>query len=76
MRQLGTYASSFLMAAILTLPAWGLDTNKNSAVPGTLNYVEGQAEIGNEALKSKSIGNVELQPGQTVNTETGNQKSC
>lgn len=71
MRQLGIYASSFLLAAILTLPAWGLDTNKNSAVPGTLNYVEGQAEIGNEALKSKSIGNVELQPGQTVNTQTG-----
>jgi hypothetical protein len=40
-------------------------------MPGTVNYVEGQAAIGNEALDSKSIGATELQAGQTLTTENG-----
>ena len=63
--------ASFFLAAILSAPAWGSDANAKSAVPGTLNYVEGQASIGDQALNSKSIGSAELQPGQSLTTEKG-----
>lgn len=61
----------FFLAAILAAPAWGSVTSAKSAVPGTLNYVEGQASIGDQALDSKSIGSAELQPGQSLITEKG-----
>ncbi len=62
---------SFVLAAILTAPAWASEASAKSAVPGTLNYVEGQASIGDQALDSKSIGTAELQPGQSLVTEKG-----
>jgi hypothetical protein len=61
----------FLLAAVLSAPAWGNETSAKSAVPGTLNYVEGQASIGDQALNSKSIGNAELHPGESLVTEKG-----
>lgn len=63
-------ASTFL-AAILALPAFGSDSNANAAVPGSINYVEGQVSIGTKALDSKSIGSVELQTGESLTTENG-----
>jgi hypothetical protein len=59
--------ASFFLAAVLSAPAWGA----TPALPGTVNYVEGQASIGNEALNSKSVGSVDLQAGQTLTTGTG-----
>ncbi len=59
--------ASLILAAILSAPAWGA----TPALPGTLNYVEGHAAIGTEALNAKSIGSVNLQSGQTLTTETG-----
>jgi hypothetical protein len=38
---------------------------------GMLNYVEGQASIGGQALSEKSAGSMELQPGQTLATQNG-----
>jgi hypothetical protein len=61
----------FFLAAILSAPAWADVTSAQSAVPGTLNYVEGQVSIGEQALNSKSIGNAELQPGESLVTEKG-----
>jgi hypothetical protein len=61
----------FLLAAILSAPAWADATSAKTAVPGTLNYVEGQVSIGDQALNSKSIGTVELQPGESLTTEKG-----
>ncbi|HZC23793.1 MAG TPA: FecR domain-containing protein [Candidatus Binatia bacterium] len=62
------------LAAILSLPAWGNDTdNRQNAMPGTLNYVEGQASIADHTLDSKSVGTAELQNGQVM--ETGNGKA-
>lgn len=52
------------LAAILSAPAWGATT----PLPGTLNYLEGQAKIGAEALTPKSIGSVQLQKGQSLST--------
>jgi hypothetical protein len=60
---------SLSLCAAMTLPAWAAGTN--TAFPGTLNYVEGQASIGNEGLSEKSIGAVDLGPGQSVMTKDG-----
>jgi hypothetical protein len=40
-------------------------------VPGTLNYVEGQASIGTETLNSKSIGTAQLETNQSLTTQNG-----
>jgi len=45
--------------------------NQAPARPGTLNYVEGQVYLGQQSLDSKSIGNVELAPGETLSTDQG-----
>ena len=49
------------------MPALGID----SAIPGTLNYIEGQATVADQTVNAKSIGSVELQPGQSFTTESG-----
>jgi uncharacterized membrane protein YgcG len=61
----------FFLAAILSAPAWADVTSAKTAVPGTLNYVEGQVSMGDQALNSSSIGTEELQPGQSLVTEKG-----
>jgi hypothetical protein len=55
------------LAGVLTAPAMGV----NTALPGTLNYIEGQAYIGDQQLSSKSVGSVELEPGQSLTTTNG-----
>lgn len=62
---------SFFLAAIFSAPAWADTASAKTATPGTLNYVEGQASIGDQALNSQSVGTAELQPGQQLTTETG-----
>jgi hypothetical protein len=57
--------SSFL-AGVLTASAWAAA----NAVPGTVNYVEGQVAIGEQTLDAHSVG-TGLQPGQSITTETG-----
>ncbi|HVZ18911.1 MAG TPA: FecR domain-containing protein [Terriglobales bacterium] len=58
----------FFLAALLTaLPV----SATNTALPGTLNFVEGQASIQNQPLSSKSVGSADLQPGQELTTENG-----
>jgi hypothetical protein len=59
--------SGFFLAAILSAPAFGTRT----ALPGTLNYVEGTAQIGSQSLNGQSVGTTALQAGQTISTGTG-----
>jgi hypothetical protein len=61
------------LAAILSIPAWGVSTgqNQNSAVPGTINYVEGKAYVGDQPLDQKSVGKTNLEVGQVLNTDVG-----
>ena len=67
------FGSCFL-AALLTIPMWGSETtDRRTAMPGTLNYVEGQASIGDQTLNSHAVGNADLQNGQVL--ETGNGKA-
>jgi hypothetical protein len=43
----------------------------NPAVPGTINYVEGSASISGRPLNQQSVGYVQLQPGQVLQTANG-----
>lgn len=42
-----------------------------SAVPGTVNYVEGQVTVDGRPLSSSSIGSITLQPNQIIQTSQG-----
>lgn len=42
-----------------------------SAVPGTLNYIEGSATVNGQAVNQHSIGSVTLEPGQVIATTQG-----
>ncbi len=66
-------AVGFVLATLLSLPAVGADANndRRTATPGTLNYVEGQASIGDQTLDSKSVGQAGLQDGQVLATVKG-----
>ncbi len=41
-------AASFFLAAILSAPVFADAPSANSAVPGTLNYIEGKASMGSQ----------------------------
>lgn len=65
-------AVSGFLAALLSVPAWGADTNaQHTAMPGTLNYVEGQASIGDQNLGANEVGTANLQDGQMLETRNG-----
>jgi hypothetical protein len=67
-----TAAGSLFLALLLSVPAWSDTTSdRHTAVPGTLNYVEGQATIGDQALNAKSIGSADVQNGQSLTTDQG-----
>jgi hypothetical protein len=66
-------ASALLWAAVLPGSGWAQNQNQNSrpALPGSINYVEGQASIGSQELSPSSAGSTLLQAGQLLNTQTG-----
>src|SRR5579864_1421101 len=41
------------------------------AIPGTINYIEGQVRLEGRALTAKSAGSVQLEPNQTLSTDHG-----
>ena len=63
---------SLFLAVVLSAPAFA-NAGANSALPGTVNYVEGQVSIGSQALDANSLGSAMLEPNQTL--ETGNGKA-
>ena len=67
MRQSSRWLILGTLAAVLSSPAWGV----TPARPGTVNYVEGQAAIGTETLDAKSIGQSELEKGESLTTARG-----
>ena len=40
-------------------------------MPGTLNYVEGQANFADQTIDHNSVGKTTLEVGQSLNTEQG-----
>jgi hypothetical protein len=61
------------LALAAFLPIGGLAQTQNSrpAQPGAINYVEGQASIGNQQLGANAVGSAQLQAGQTLDTQNG-----
>ena len=43
----------------------------SSAIPGTLNYVEGQVAVAGQTVTSQSVGSVQLGPNQVIETGQG-----
>jgi hypothetical protein len=65
-------AGGLLLAAMLSVPALAdTSTQRGTANPGTINYVEGQVAIGNEPIGATSEGSVVLGPDQTLTTQSG-----
>ncbi len=58
---------NWVACAALTVPLWGAIP----AHPGMLNYVEGQASINNEPVNSRSIGSVDVERDQILQTGQG-----
>lgn len=67
-----TSLASLFLAVVLSAPLFA-DQGARSALPGTLNYVEGQVNIGSTTMTADSIGTAALEPNQTL--ETGNGKA-
>jgi hypothetical protein len=66
------FAILVLFASIIfSVPLRADNPNPATARPGTLNYVEGQAHLGQQTLNDKSIGKVEVAPGETISTGQG-----
>ena len=64
--------ASLFLAAVLSVPAWASNNaSSNSAVPGTLNYVEGEASVADQPVNHNSIGKTTLEVGQSLNTNQG-----
>ncbi len=56
------------LTALWSSPAWGSIPPQ----PGVINYVEGQAAVGGQALNPNSVGTVKLAAGQSLTTnDTG-----
>ncbi len=62
---------SMFLAVILCAPAYAASPDAHSALPGALNYVEGQASIAGNTLNGNSVGSTTLQPGETLETGKG-----
>jgi hypothetical protein len=61
-----------ILLAILVPPiVWAQVPNSHPARPGSINYIDGQASINNEALNANSVGSVELNKGQSLSTQAG-----
>jgi len=60
---LGALATSVLLA----IPA----AAASSAIPGTLNYVEGQVAVAGQTVTPQSVGSVQVQPNQVLETGQG-----
>jgi FecR protein len=60
-----------LSLATLLAPTLMFGQGANPAVPGTLNYVEGQVSINGHTVNHSSVGFSELQVGQLVETGDG-----
>jgi hypothetical protein len=56
-----------LAATILAIPA----AAASSAIPGTLNYVEGQVAVAGQTVTAHSVGSVQLEPNQVLETGQG-----
>ena len=60
-----------LLASLGVSPLVLSAQTSRTALPGTVNYVEGQASINGNPLNTKQDGNTQLEPNQTLSTGNG-----
>ncbi len=63
------FIAACCLGTLLPPPAGAQD--QHPAVPGSINYVEGEAAIGAQVLSSDSAGSARLDKGQTLTTKAG-----
>ena len=63
--------AGLLLATGVSGPVRGQTQNSHPARPGSINYVEGQASIGTEALSPNAVSSIELGKGQSLTTQAG-----
>jgi hypothetical protein len=68
MKKFTKIIGGMILAGLMAVPAMA---TANPASPGTVNYVEGKVDLGNEALNAKSVGSTTLEPGQSLITDQG-----
>jgi len=63
------------LAALFTPALFALDLQNapapNSAVPGTLNYIEGSATLNGQPVGQQAVGSAMVAPGQVIATTEG-----
>lgn len=60
-----------LAATVVGTPVVRADTSPRPAVPGVVNYAEGEASIGSQALDAASIGSAQVHQGESLTTAQG-----
>ncbi|HEY4047829.1 MAG TPA: hypothetical protein VGM27_13280 [Acidobacteriaceae bacterium] len=60
-------AALLLLLGVLSVPAFGASPVR----PGTINYVEGSADLAGQPITMQSVRSVEVGPGQTLVTNQG-----
>ena len=68
-----TLALAGVFLAVISSTSAFAAPDARSALPGTVNYIEGQVNLGSDTLNADSIGSAVLEPDQTL--ETGNGKA-
>jgi hypothetical protein len=66
-KPLKTFLATVVALGLCAFPS----SAATSAVPGTLNYVEGQVRVAGQPVTSKSVGSVQLEPNQAIETGRG-----
>jgi hypothetical protein len=66
-RHYNTFLRMLAATVLLALPA----AAASSAIPGTLNYVEGQVAVAGQTVTSHSVGTVQVEPNQVLETGQG-----
>jgi hypothetical protein len=66
-RKYKTLLGALAVSILAAIPA----VAASSAVPGTLNYVEGQVAVAGQTVTSRSVGSVQVQPNQVLETGQG-----
>lgn len=61
----------FLALAVVSILPLAPAMAAGSAIPGTLNYVEGQVSIAGQAVTPQAVGSVQLEPNQVMQTGAG-----
>jgi hypothetical protein len=66
-RHYKTLLGMLAASALVALPV----AAASSAIPGTLNYVEGQVAVAGQTVTSHSVGSVQVEPNQVLETGQG-----